>query len=64
MVKGYCVSCKEKNREMKDVKIQQTARGGFMARGVCTTCNTAMCTMMSKDNAEKALKAGEAEKDF
>lgn len=64
MVKGYCVSCKEKDREMKNVKIQQTARGGFMARGVCTTCNTKMCAMISKENAEKAIADGEAEKDF
>ena len=70
MVKGYCVVCgrpdkeKGKNKEMKDVKINQTARGGFMAKGTCTTCGTKMCAMMSKDNAEKAISAGEAEKDF
>ena len=65
MVKGYCVVCKEKGIPMKDVKIVQTARGGYMAKGICTKCNkTKMCAMMSKANAEKAISAGEAEKAF
>jgi len=42
---------------MKNPEIVQTARGGFMARGVCA-CGTKMCAMMSKDNAEKAIKEG------
>ncbi len=65
MVKGYCVVCKEKGVPMKDAKISQTARGGYMAKGICTKCNkTKMCAMMSKENAEKAIAAGEAKKDF
>ena len=64
MVSGYCVKCKKKGSEMKDAKITQTARGGYMAKGTCSSCGTKMCAMMSKDNAEKAIKAGEAEKDF
>lgn len=64
MVSGYCVKCKKKGQKMKDVKINQTARGGYMAKGICTECGNKMCAMMSKDNAEKAIADGEAKKDF
>ncbi len=69
MVTGYCVKCgradkeKGKNKEMKNVSIKQTARGGYMAQGTCETCGTKMSAMMSKDNAEAAIKAG-AKKDY
>ena len=63
MVKGYCVKCKKKGVEMKEPKITQTARGGYMAKGKCPACGTTICAMMSKDNAEKAIKEG-AKKDF
>ncbi len=58
MVQGYCVKCKVKGREMKNPQIKQTARGGYMAQGNCTACGTKMSAMMSKDNAEKAVKQG------
>ena len=71
MVKAYCVVCKEKGVEMKGLdgkekpEIHQTARGGYMAKGVCSKCGkTKCCAMMSKDNAEKAIEAGEATKAF
>ena len=64
MVKGYCVKCKEKGREMIDPIIAKTSRGGYMGKGKCTTCGTNMSAMMSKDNAEKAIKDGEAKKSF
>ena len=64
MVKGYCVKCKKKGQEVKDAKITQTARGGYMAKGKCPDCGTTVCAMMSKDNAEKAIESGEAEKAF
>ncbi len=64
MVKAYCVVCKKKGVEMKDPEICQTARGGYMAKGLCTSCNkTKMCVMMSKDSADKAIKEG-AKKSF
>ncbi|MBM3228417.1 hypothetical protein FJZ20_00830 [Candidatus Pacearchaeota archaeon] len=63
MVKGYCVKCKEKGKEMKSVEIVQTVRGGYMAKGTCSSCGTKMSVMMSKDNAEKAIKEG-AKKAF
>jgi hypothetical protein len=62
-MEGYCVKCKEK-REMKDVKMTMTAKGGFMAKGACVVCGTGMCKIMSKDNAEKAIASGEVVKDF
>ncbi|MEK6812057.1 MAG: DUF5679 domain-containing protein [Nanoarchaeota archaeon] len=63
MTEGYCVKCKVKGRQMKNPEIKQTARGGYMAQGACTTCGTKMSAMMSKDNAEKAIKQG-AKKSF
>ena len=63
MVQGYCVKCKVKGREMKNPTVSQTARGGYMAQGMCTSCGTKMSAMMSKDNAEKAIKQG-AKKGF
>lgn len=61
-MEGRCMKCKT-NREMKDVRIEQTARGGYMARGTCSVCGTKMAKMMSKDQAEKAIQAG-AKKAF
>ncbi len=64
-VKGYCVVCKEKGVPMKDPVIEQTKRGGYMAKGLCTKCNkTKMCCIMSKDNAEKAIADGSAKKGY
>lgn len=69
MVTGNCVKCgrgdsaKGKGKDMKDPEIKQTARGGYMAQGNCVACNTRMSAMISKDNAEKAIKEG-AKKSF
>jgi hypothetical protein len=69
-VTGFCMGCgkadkeKGKNKEMKDVKMTKTARGGFMAKGTCTTCGGKMCAMMGQEKAEKAMADGDAEKDF
>lgn len=62
MVQGYCVKCKTK-REMKNPQIKQTSRGGYMAQGTCSVCGTKMSAMMSKDDAEKAIRQG-AKKAF
>jgi len=64
MVEAYCVKCKKKGQKMKNAVIAQTAKGGYMAKGKCPVCGTTMCAMMSKDNAEKAVKNGDAKKDF
>lgn len=58
MVEAYCVKCKKKGQQMKDAEVVQTARGGYMAKGKCPDCGTNMCAMLSKDNAEKAVKEG------
>lgn len=64
MVQGYCVKCKKKGQNMSEAVISQTPKGGFMAKGKCPACGTTICAMMSKDNAEKAINAGEAKKGF
>ncbi|MBI3623484.1 hypothetical protein HY212_05405 [Candidatus Pacearchaeota archaeon] len=49
---------------LKNVEIVQTARGGYMAKGKCPIHpETTVCAMLSKDNAEKAIKDG-AKKAF
>ncbi len=63
MIIGRCMKCKA-DKEMKNAEIVQTARGGFMAKGKCVDCGTTICRMLSKENAEKAIKAGEATKAF
>ena len=45
---------------MKDAQMTMTSRGGYMAKGKCSVCGCGMCRIMSKDNAEKAVKDGEA----
>ena len=63
MVKAYCVKCKKKGQKMNNPAINQTAKGGYMAKGKCPDCSTTMCAMMSKDNALKAVSDG-AKKSF
>jgi Domain of unknown function (DUF5679) len=58
MVTGYCVKCKEKAVELSAPEVVQTKTGGFMAKGKHSKCGTTVCAMMSKDNAEKAVKDG------
>lgn len=62
-MEAYCVKCKAK-KEMKDINITQTAKGGYMAKGKCPDCSTTMCRIMSKDNALKAISEGVAKKAF
>jgi len=62
-IEGRCMKCKD-NKPMKGAKMTMTARGGYMAKGNCSVCGCGMCKIMSKDNAEKAVSAGEAEKAY
>jgi len=55
-LEGHCMRCKTK-REMKDVKMEKTKRGTFMAKGTCTKCNTKMAKIMSTAQAEDFKKA-------
>ncbi|MFH0808561.1 MAG: hypothetical protein V1888_03015 [archaeon] len=70
MITGYCMKCGKENKEkgknipMKDAQMTMTSRGGFMAKGKCSKCGCGMCAIMSKDNAEKALAAGDAKKTY
>jgi hypothetical protein len=64
MVEAYCVKCKKKGQKMKDALMTKTSKGGFMAKGKCPDCGTSMCAMMSADNAEKAMKSGDAKKGY
>jgi hypothetical protein len=61
MVQGRCMKCKAQ-KDIQNATIVQTAKGGYMAKGKCT-CGCSMCAMMSKDNADKAMKEG-AKKGF
>ncbi len=63
MVQGYCVKCRQKGKELKGPEICKTSRGGYMAKGSCPDCGCRMSAMISKDNADKALKEG-AKKSF
>lgn len=58
MVAGRCMRCKVNGQEMKDAAISQTARGGYIAKGQCVKCGCNMAAILSKDNAEKAVKEG------
>ena len=58
-IHAYCMKTKEKNVLMQDAVITKTARGGYMAQGHDGKGNK-MTTMLSKDNAELAVKAGKA----
>jgi hypothetical protein len=51
-LEGRCMKCKE-NREMKDIKMSQTKRGTFMAKGTCVKCGTNMAKILSKEQAAK-----------
>lgn len=61
MVKGRCMRCRQQ-KDMKNPEIVQTKRGGYMGRGTCVKCDTKMSAMMSKENAEKAVKEGAKKK--
>ena len=68
-MEALCMGCRQKDKdnakkEMKDIAISKTSRGGFMAKGKCPDCGTTMCAMMSKENAEKAMETGDATKAF
>lgn len=62
-IQGRCMKCQEQ-KDMKSPAINQTKKGGFMAKGSCPDCGTTLCKIMSKDKAEKAVSDGEAEKNY
>lgn len=56
ILEAYCLKTK-KNEVMVDPIIYKTAKGGYMAKGA-TKDGHKMAKIMSKDNAEAAVKAG------
>ncbi len=56
-IHAYCMKTKEKNVLMQDAVITKTSRGGYMAQGHDGKGNK-MTTMLSKEKAEAAVKAG------
>ena len=54
-LEGRCMRCKEQ-REMKDITLEKTKRGTFLARGTCTKCGTKMAKIMSAAQAEEYKK--------
>jgi len=69
-ITGFCMKCGRENKEagknkaMKDAQMTMTKRGGYMAKGKCPDCDTTLCAIMSKDNAQAAMDSGEAKKAF
>jgi hypothetical protein len=51
-MQARCMKCKD-NKDMKDIQIVKTKRGGFMAKGKCVQCECGMCKIMSKDQASQ-----------
>ncbi len=62
---GYCVKCKAKDREMKDVKIVDMKGKGDVVRkaatGACAVCGTKMYKILPGDFDEKAFNEENAE---
>ncbi len=56
-IHAYCMKTKEKNVLMQDAVITKTAKGGYMAQGTDGKGNK-MTTMLGKEKAEAAVKAG------
>ncbi|TVL99606.1 MAG: hypothetical protein CV087_17230 [Candidatus Brocadia sp. WS118] len=62
-MEARCMKCKGQ-KEMSDVQMTMTARGGYMAKGKCNVCGCGMCKIMTKADAEKAVSDGQAKKAY
>lgn len=62
-MEARCMKCKAQ-KEMSDVQMTMTARGGYMAKGKCKVCGCGMCKIMTKVAAEKAVSDGQAKKAY
>ena len=62
-LKAFCMKTKQKNVPMENAVITKTARGGYMAQGTDKDGNK-MTAMLSKANAEDAIKSGHAKKNY
>lgn len=43
---AYCVKCREK-RQIKDGRVEETAKGRKMAKGECPVCGTKVTRFLS-----------------
>ncbi len=48
---GYCLKCRAKDREMKDVSEVDMGRGRKALKGVCTVCGSGMYRILAKSVA-------------
>jgi hypothetical protein len=48
---GYCVKCRKK-QQIKDGKVERTAKGKPMARGVCPDCGTKVTRFLSEKDVK------------
>ncbi len=62
-MQGRCMKCKEQ-KDMLDVQITKTARGGFMAKGKCQKCGTGVCKILSEKDAQEAINSKQAKKAY
>ncbi len=46
---GYCVRCKERDREMNDVEVITMKNGRKAAKGTCAVCGTGMYKILPND---------------
>jgi hypothetical protein len=47
---GYCVKCRTK-RQVKDAKVEKTAKGRSIAKGKCPVCGTTVTRFLSSKEA-------------
>jgi hypothetical protein len=45
---GYCLKCRVKDREMKDVAEVDMGKGRKALKGVCSVCGTGMYRILGK----------------
>lgn len=62
-IQGYSVKAKKKV-DIQEPVISLTKKGGFIAKGKCPETGITVCAMMSKEKAEAAIAAGEAQKGY
>ncbi|HOG46222.1 MAG TPA: DUF5679 domain-containing protein [Anaerolineae bacterium] len=49
---GYCVKCR-KQMQIKQGKVEKTAKGRPMAKGQCPTCGTTVTRFLSEKESQK-----------
>ena len=57
-LQALCMKCRQKGKEhqmqkMENVKVEETKKNRFMARGKCAVCGTNQVKFLSKEDAQK-----------